>query len=183
MTPQERDEYKALRATIRERGTARVWILVIGLAVWCGLALAAAAATPAPAATLLPLLVLAAVFEAVCSLHTGVERIGRYIQVFHEPDGAGVSARWEHVAMAAGAGTGGGDPLFTPLFALAALANLLPAVLAGALPVEWTTIGTFHVLFVCRLFLAKQSAAGQRARDLERFDRIRKSLSAREGDR
>jgi len=29
MTPRELEEYRALRHTIRERGTARVWIFVI----------------------------------------------------------------------------------------------------------------------------------------------------------
>ena len=31
MTPRELEEYRALRETIRERGTARVWIFVVGL--------------------------------------------------------------------------------------------------------------------------------------------------------
>jgi len=30
MTPTDFDEYNALRATIRERGTTRVWIVLIG---------------------------------------------------------------------------------------------------------------------------------------------------------
>ena len=30
MTARELEEYRALRATIRERGTARVWIFVVG---------------------------------------------------------------------------------------------------------------------------------------------------------
>ena len=49
----------------------------------------------------LPLLALAGVFEAVFALHTGVERVGRYIQVFYEsetPD----SSNWEYTAMAFG---------------------------------------------------------------------------------
>ena len=36
-----------------------------------------------PVATLLPLVLLAACFEAIFALHTGVERIGRYLQVFY----------------------------------------------------------------------------------------------------
>jgi hypothetical protein len=37
--------------------------------------------------TLVPLLVLVAGFEAAFALYTNVERIGRYLQVFHERDG------------------------------------------------------------------------------------------------
>ena len=52
------------------------------------------------------LLLLVATFEAVRTLHLGVERIGRYLQVFHEPEPpAPGDARWEHVAMALGPGS------------------------------------------------------------------------------
>ena len=61
------------------------------------LVLATAALMPLPVATILPLLFLATAFEIVFALHTGVERIGRYIQVFFE-DGSG----WEHTAMTFG---------------------------------------------------------------------------------
>ena len=60
---------------------------------------ATAALASLPIAALLPLLVLAGVFEAVFALHTGVERIGRYIQVFFEAPG---ERAWEHTAMAFG---------------------------------------------------------------------------------
>ena len=84
MTPRELEEYTALRETIRERGTARVWIFVAGLVAWAALVIATAALAALPVATLLPLLILAGTFEAVFSLHAGVERVGRYIQVFFE---------------------------------------------------------------------------------------------------
>lgn len=45
--------------------------------------------------TLIPLLVLVTAFESVFALHVNVERIGRYLQVFHERAHAG----WEHVTM------------------------------------------------------------------------------------
>src|SRR5260370_36347679 len=96
MIPRRVEEYRALRATIRERGTTRTWVFVVGLAVWAGLALAAVAIGPLPALALLPLLVLGASFEAVYALHVAVERIGRYLQTFHDDT-------WEHTAMAFGA--------------------------------------------------------------------------------
>ena len=119
MTPLEREEFLSLRATIRERGTARHWMVVLGVAVWSALAISAAALGSIPLVTLLPLLFLAAVFEVAFALHTGVERVGRYLQVFYEDD---TSPRaWEHVAMAYGRAFGGSgvDPLFSPIFLLA----------------------------------------------------------------
>src|SRR6266704_1421157 len=100
MTAREQLEYSELRATIRERGTARVYVFAGGYAAWGALTVATAGLASTPLATLLPLIVLAAVFEAVFALHVGVERIGRYLQVFHETEETG--ARWEHAATAFG---------------------------------------------------------------------------------
>jgi hypothetical protein len=173
MTPRELEEYSALRATIRERGTARVWVFVAGFAVWSGLAVATAALATLPIATLLPLLMLAAVFETVFSLHTAVERVGRYIQVFYEEPS---ERNWEHTAMAFGRGIrrGGTDPLFAAYFWMAAGLNLIPAALADPVAIEWTVLGTAHGLFVVHVFLARRRAAAQRAADLERFEQLRK---------
>jgi len=169
MTGRDAEEYRALRATIRERGTTRVWLFVVGLAVWAALVVATAALAALPIATLLPLLFLAAVFEAVFALHVGVERIGRYIQVFHEEQ-----TGWEHAAMAMGpAVRRGSDPLFTLVFAGAAILNFVPALIAEPVVVEVAVIGFAHVLFVARIFMARRDAARQRARDLETFQRLK----------
>ena len=46
-------------------------------------------------------LVLVATFEVVFALHTAVERVGRYIQVFHEGDAApGTPHAWQASVMA-----------------------------------------------------------------------------------
>ena len=34
MTPRELEEYRELRSTVRERGTARIWIFVSGVVAW-----------------------------------------------------------------------------------------------------------------------------------------------------
>jgi hypothetical protein len=179
MTSRELEEYKALRATIRQRGTSRVWVFVTGLALWGGLVLATAASMPTPVATLLPLLELAAAFEAVFALHTGVERIGRYIQVFYEgePGDPHSSRRWEHTAMAFGrtAPGGGTDPLFTALFALATVCNFVPALLAAPVAIEGAVVGSLHLVFVGRLIVARRRSARQRATDLERFQALKES--------
>jgi hypothetical protein len=171
LTPREVEEYKALRDTIRERGTTRFWVVVAGMAGWGALALATAEILALPAASVLPLLFLATAFEVVFALHAGVERIGRYIQVFFEEEGSG----WEHTAMALGQTNPGGgtDPLFANHFRIAAVLNFVPAAFARPMPVELGLVGVIHVLFIARVALARRQAAGQRNADLERFRAIR----------
>ena len=157
-------EYTALRDTIRSRGTARVWVFLAGIALWAGAVLATLALGPIPATSLVPLVVLGASFEAVFALHAGVERIGRYLQVFF-------GDRWEETAMAFGpplAGTGS-DPLFAVYFIFAALLNVGPITVAQPVPAEWAVLGAAHALFIARVLYARQASSRQRAADLERF--------------
>lgn len=167
MTPRELEEYKALRDTVRSRGTARIFVLVAGLIGWAALTIATAALAELPVATFLPLLILAITFEAVFSLHVGVERIGRYIQVFLEDDGQG----WEHVAMALGPplkGTGA-DPLFTAHFIIAVVLNMVPALLAQPVPLELGVVLGAHLIVAVRIVAARRVASRQRAADLAKF--------------
>jgi hypothetical protein len=181
MNARELEEYRALRATIRERGTARVWIFVVGLALWAALAVAVAALASLPVATLLPLLFLVGVFEAIFALHTGVERVGRYVQVFYEESDTESSGQtWETVAMGFGhVSPGRGvDALFIHIFVLATLVNIVPAILAGAVEEEWVVLGLVHALFVGRLFVARRRAAQQRALDLAAFLKLKQAEAA-----
>jgi len=166
MTTVEQEEYRSLRATIRERGTARIWVFLFGIVAWAALITATAALAALPVATLLPLLVLVAVFEAVFSLHVGVERIGRYIQVFLEGDNG-----WEHTAMAFGQPLRGTrvDPLFSVCFLVATLLNFIPVLLAEPVAIELWVVGAIHTLVAIRIVVARRSAARQRAADLKRF--------------
>ena len=166
MTLAEQEEYRSLRATIRERGTARIWVFVVGIIGWAALITATAALASLPVATLLPLLVLVAVFEAVFSLHVGVERIGRYVQVFLENDSG-----WEHAAMAFGQPLRGTrvDPLFSTCFLIAILLNFVPVLLAEPVAIELWVVGAAHAIVAIRVVLARRSAARQRAADLKRF--------------
>jgi len=168
MTLREQEEYSALRATIRQRGTARVWIITAGLAIWSAEAIATAVLGTPPVVSLVPLLLLAATFEAVFALHVGIERIGRYIQVFHETDG---TAAWEAAAMDFGRPARGtaADPLAVALFAIAAVLNFVPVLAAVPVPIELIVIGGAHALFLARLAAARAGAARQRAADLARF--------------
>jgi hypothetical protein len=168
MTDRELEEYKALRATIRQRGTARAWVFGAGLAAWATLALATTLVS-LPLITVIPLLLLAATFEVVFGLYVAVERIGRYLQVFHED-------RWEETAMAFGPPLAGTrtDPLFTLFFALATMCNFVPVMLSEPVRVELAVIGGIHLLFLARLGVGRHAASRQRAADLARFQQIKK---------
>ncbi|HKT80466.1 MAG TPA: hypothetical protein VJP86_09635 [Vicinamibacterales bacterium] len=164
-------EYQAMRDTIRERGSMRIWVAVVGVIAWGALSVTIMAAAPWPLATLVPLLVLAGAFEAVFALHTGVERVGRYLQVFHEPPDEG----WEHTAMAFGRRFPGSgpDPLFGALFASIAIFNFIPVIVFGAQISEYLGTAVVHALFILRLAIARRSAAEQRAADLDRFQQLK----------
>jgi hypothetical protein len=177
MTPRELEEYKALRATIRERGTMRVWLLLAGFVAWAALAVATAALAALPISTLLPLLILAVAFEIVFALYTGIERIGRYIQVYCEDERG--DRGWEHRAMAYGARfpAAGGDALLALYFWLATLLNLMPMILAEPTRIEWVVVGGVHLLFAGRVAVARLQAGRQRGMDLERFRTLRRAES------
>ncbi len=162
-------EYAALRATIRERGTARMVLVPFIFVGWAATAVATAAVITVAVSTLVPLLILAAGFEAIFALHVNIERIGRYLQVFHEAGGG-----WERVAMRFGERfpASGPDPLFSRHFLLATSVNFLPAALGGDVP-ELVLIAILHVIFINRIRIARAFAAAQRAQDLERFETLR----------
>lgn len=163
------EEFAALRSTIRERGTVRMILLPVTFGVWAGAAVATTAAIQLPIAALLPLLVLAAGFEAIYALHINVERIGRYLQVFHEPQGG-----WEHVAMTFGQRFPGRGPdaLFSALFLMATALNYLPVALGGTTP-ELIAGGLLHLLLALHIGTARRRASHQRQQDLERFEAIK----------
>jgi hypothetical protein len=168
VTQREQEEYAALRATIRERGTARPWLALAGLAAWAALVAANTAVSAPPVASIVPLLVLAAAFECVFAVHIGVERIGRYLQVFHED-------RWEQTAMAFGRPTGVVrlDALFSIPFGLATLINMLPALVQGPTTEELVFVGGAHALLIVRIVVAKAASAKQREIELKRFQELK----------
>ncbi len=164
------EEYISMRASIRERGTARMVLLPLIFIGWAATAIATAAVITVALSTLVPLLVLVAGFEAIFGLHFNVERVGRYVQVFHEPPDPG----WEQVAMAFGQrypGTGP-DPLGSRVFLLATSVNFLPAALGGSVP-EIAVLAVLHLAFVNRVRIVRGIAARQRAEDLERFKSLK----------
>ncbi|HEX5109323.1 MAG TPA: hypothetical protein VFV95_12780 [Vicinamibacterales bacterium] len=167
-------EFRVLRETIASRGTIRHLLLpatIVGWALISGVFLAFGEVSTA---TLISLAVLVAGFEAIHGLHVGVERIGRYLQVFYErSDGDGPS--WESVAMRLGPGLPGAgvDPLFTLVFVAVTLVNLVLV----AFPLRGTLfeglVVTAHLAFLVRVVRARRAAAQQRAVDLETFTALR----------
>jgi hypothetical protein len=172
VTPREIEEYRALRATIRERGSLRVILFIVGVIAWAAATIATAALAALPIATLLPLLVLAAGFEAVYAVHTGVERVGRYLQVFYADEG---TREWEGTAMAYERAFRGGGPdaLFSTYFYVAAILNFVPVLLAEPVRLEVSVVGSLHLLFMGRIFAAHRASGHQRALDLERFQHLK----------
>src|SRR4051812_8910633 len=144
-------------------------LLPVTIGLWGAAAIATTAAIALPIAAVLPLLVLAAGFEAIYALHINVERIGRYLQVFHEPQGG-----WEHVAMTFGQRFPGKGPdaLFSGLFLIATALNYLPVALGGSVT-ELVVAGLLHLLLALHIGTARSRASRQRTQDLERFEALR----------
>lgn len=162
-------EYQALRDTIRERGTARLCAVLGGLFAWGALGIALLIARLDGGIALVPLLVLAGTFEINFFIHTGVERIGRYIQVFYEERAGAVG--WETIAMSYGAKFPSGlDPLFSIVFAGAASLNFFAVLLVAERRSGWIALSLVaHLAFGYRIVALKKRAAAQRALDLDRF--------------
>jgi hypothetical protein len=176
MVTKNDDEFRSMRATIQQRGTARMVVLPIVFIGWAGTAVATAAVITVAVSTLVPLLILVAGFEAIFALHVNVERIGRYLEVFHEGETGPV---WEHTASLfaqrfPGAGL---DPLFGRLFVLATSVNFLPAALGWENMPELVVLAALHLVFINRVRLARSFAATQRAEDLQRFAALRQELT------
>jgi hypothetical protein len=166
-------EYTALRHTIASRGTARMTLLPVTFIGWALVAGTLTVLGNNPVTSLFPLMVLAGGFEAIHAMHVGVERIGRYIQVFYEGDSNG--PLWETTNMAVGPALPGGgvDPLFTVIFAVATLLNLVPAIVPSPTPLELSVIGLMHGAFLVRLVRARGAASRQRAVDLESYRAVK----------
>ena len=170
-----RSEYLVLRRTIAQRGALRPILLVAGITVWALVLTAVIAWVPYPVAAAIPLLIIAATFEAIRPLHFGAERIGRYLQVFYEEDGdPGRPLRdtpsWERVAMSFGSMPGvGGHPLFIPIFFLATLTNYFAVIIPGPLPIEMAAMGALHVALIAWLLTAHAATKKQREADLARL--------------
>jgi hypothetical protein len=185
------EEFRALRATIRERGTLRLLVAAITFVAWATLALLAWRGGVAVSfAALATLVVLAAGFEVIFAAHVGVERVGRYLQARYERPELG-PPRWEHDAMSLGREpilASGIDPLFAPVFVVAAILNLAPVLMPGvqwSVPIRqiprgltglWFLVAVIaHVAFFIRVSRASAYARRQREMELDWFQRQSRS--------
>jgi len=168
-------EYRSLRETIARRGSVRMWVILAGMLAWCALALALWTTGAQGSLTLVPMLALATTFEISFFIHTAIERVGRYLQVYYEEDGQG----WEHTVMAYGRNfPGGTDPLFVTLFSVAALVNFLALLGSATRRPGWILLSLIaHVILGWRFFSARRLAADQRALELERFGGLKKGAA------
>jgi hypothetical protein len=171
LTDLEAAEFAALRATIRQRGTLRFAMVWAVFTSWGALALGATLGLDVPAASLVPLLSLAAGYEVVHGLSTNVERIGRYLQVRYESGHS--QPLWEETAMRFGQKFPGRapDPLAAGLFAAATAVNFIPVAAAGY-PAEKLTLGAAHALLILRVLLTRRAAGRQRVEDLARYREV-----------
>lgn len=175
MNRPRRSEYLVLRKTIAQRGALRPILMLAGTGVWAALLTAVLVVLPYPVAAAIPLLVLVVTFEVIRPLHFGVERIGRYLQVFYEEQGEPGRAlsdtpSWERVAMSFGAVPGvGGHPLFVPAFLLATALNYLAVLLPQPVAVEMSVMAIPHLAFIAWLVAADRALRNQRAIELARL--------------
>lgn len=171
------EEYRALRATIRTRGGLRLTLCLVGLAAWALTLVAILAWLPNPIAGSIPLLLLMTTFEVNRMLHVGVERIGRYLQVFYEaPVVASTdSPAWESTAMRFGNAVpgAGGHPLLIPIFLLATVLNFLTVVLPGPVPLELGVMGVPHIAFAVWMIYCDFGMRRQRAAELDRYRQLK----------
>jgi hypothetical protein len=155
-----------------------------GVCAWAALLLAVLIWLPVPIAAAVPLLVLLATFEVVRNFHLGVERIGRYLQVFYEEraaDGPLMAPAWETTAMAFGPSVpgAGGHPFFLPLFLFATIVNYLAVVLPGPVAIELATLAVPHLGFVVWMVYCDRGMRKQRANDLARYRALRTEATPR----
>jgi hypothetical protein len=161
MTRFDQAEFEALQANIRERAATKVVLFYVGIAVWAALTVATTAVIVLPVAALLPLLVLAAGFEATASLHIGGERLGRSLRAVREREAveaAGGEPADTPAAQAAVANRPrSADPIFSVIYVLAGLANFLPVVLTAQMREEIVAIGAVHALFFWRVLTLRRA--------------------------
>lgn len=180
MAELESHEYRSLRDAVSARGHLRAALALAGVSTWAMVLVATLVWLPYPLAAIIPLMVLVTTFEVIRPLHFGAERIGRYLQVFHEEAGNGEGARltapaWERTAMAFGAAVPGaaGHPLFVPLFAIATLVNTLAVLLPRPVPVEMALLAVPHGAFLIWLAITDRAMRAQRTKELARFRDLR----------
>ena len=159
-----------------------MWAILAGLGIWGGLVLWVIATDLGRAAVIVPLLMLTATFEVSFFIHTGVERVGRYLQVYYEEasDAAAPIGGWETTVMRYGTKFPGGlDPLFIRLFGFAAVLNFVCTFPVAVPHPGWAAVSLVaHVGLAWRFLTTRRQSSAQRATDLERFRALKTSSAS-----
>jgi hypothetical protein len=167
-------EYRSLRETIQTRGSLRFTIAAATFFVWAALSLWCWTSSAGFIAGLVPLVVLIAGFEVVLAIHTGVERIGRYVQLTFE-NGGPTPPAWEHIAVAMGPrwlSPWGLDALFSVTFVAAVFFNFV-LVGAAADSTRTTVLASVtHLSALVRILQARRFAAMQRKIDFAALESV-----------
>lgn len=175
-------EFLVLRQTIQSRGGTRPLVLLSGISAWAVVLVAVLAWLPNPLASAVPLVLLAATFEVLRTLHLGVERIGRYIQVFYEESPGGSpptgTPAWEHTAMHLGPSLpgAGGHPYFMAVILVAVVVNFLAVLFPGPLSVELSSMAVPHLTLIAWMVHCDRGMRTQRATELARYRALRDTL-------
>jgi hypothetical protein len=185
MTDVSEGEYASLRATIQARGTARPLAFLAGISTWAALQSAVLIWLPNPIGASMPLIVLLATFEVIRSLHLGIERIGRYLQVFYEESASAEAPlappAWERTAMTFGPAIpgAGGHPFFFPIFLIATFVNFLAVVLPSPVLVAGVTMAVPHLAFIIWMVYCERGMRRQRETELARYRVLKKDSGLR----
>jgi hypothetical protein len=163
-------EYDSLRAAIRIRLALTPALLVLAVLGWAALTLWVFTTDVVSAATLVPLMVLAAGFEAIHALHLGAARRACYLQAAFEEPATSATPRWETTTLSYRQRFGriGSNATFSTLVGVATVVNFLPAAVSGTAE-ELAGIGIAHALLVLRIVTATRRAARLQHDDLDRF--------------
>ena len=174
------EEFRALRASVRERAIARVLLLAMTWLGWAALATAIMLVVPAPLLLTVPLVVLLAAFEVNLGTVRAAERVSNYLRVVFE-ERRGVSG-WETASadLAGQYPSSVGDPLFMWVFVAVLCANYLCVVIAIPETTDPTArsredsldlavVTTLHLALVLRFVLARRSLHAGRTIELERL--------------
>jgi hypothetical protein len=135
-------ESDSLRAAIRVRTVLAPALLVASILGWGALTLWVFTSDVVSAATLVPLMVLTAGFEAITALHGRAERAWDTVPLSYRQRFA----------------PSGSNALFPVIFFLATVVNYLPAAVSGTVE-ELAGLGFAHVLFAIRILFAARRAA------------------------
>ena len=160
-------EYRTLRDTIRERRTARLCAVLVGLVAGAALTIALLIAELRGSATLVPFLVLVGTYEISYFIHNGVERTAVTSRSSTKTRGRSWMGndRYElrrEVSLRT-------RSVFSIVFAAATSLNFFTLLLVDQRP-GWNALSLLaHLAFAYRIVSAKKSAASQRALDLDRF--------------